>query len=94
VKLEKRVEFERLARLHELLETEYDRQIRNQSRSDLLVGRNWRLARYVVGDVVGQWERDSLLDEIGQRHFRKEGEGVWDNTRGRDRLGWMDGGGR
>jgi hypothetical protein len=29
-----------------------------------------------VGDVVGQWERDGLFDEIGQRHCRKERGGA------------------
>ena len=53
MKLEEPVELERLTRLHELLKAKNDRQIRNQCRSDLLVGRNWRLARYVVGEVVG-----------------------------------------
>ena len=53
MKLEERVEFERLTRLHKLLEAENDCQVGNQGGSDGLVGRNWRLARYVVGDVVG-----------------------------------------
>jgi len=74
MKLEEPVELERLARLHELLETKDDRQIRNQGGSDRLVGRNWCLTPYVVGDVVGQWEWDIPFDEIGQQHCRKERE--------------------
>jgi len=81
VKLEERVEFERLARLHELLETENDCQVGNQGGSDGLVGRNWRLARYVVGDVVGQRERNSFFDEIGQRHFGNGRKGARGTTR-------------
>ena len=50
---EESVEFKRFARLHKLLETKDNRQIRNQSCCDRLAGRNWRLARYVVGEVVG-----------------------------------------
>ena len=53
MELEERVELEGFTRLHELSETEDDRQIRNQGRSDGLVGRNRCLARYVVSDVVG-----------------------------------------
>lgn len=64
MKLEERVEFEGLTRLHELLETEDDRQVRHQGRYDRLVGRNWRLVHYVVSDVVGKWERDCLFDEV------------------------------
>ena len=53
MELEECVELEGLTRLHELLEAKYDPQIRHQSGRDRLVGRNGRLARYVVGDVVG-----------------------------------------
>jgi len=91
MKLEERVELERLTRLHELLETKNNCQIRNQGRSDGLVGRNWRLARYVVGEVVGQRKWDILLDEIGQRHFRERKRGcvyVCDNAEGRERPSW------
>lgn len=72
MKLEERVELERLARFHELPETKDDRQVRNQSRSDFLVGRKWCLARYVVGEVVGQRKRDGHFNEIGQRHSGEE----------------------
>ena len=65
MELEEPVELQRLARLHELPETKDDRQIRNQGRPDCLVGRNWRLARYVVSEVVGQCEWDILFDDIG-----------------------------
>lgn len=94
MKLEERIELEGLARLHELLETKYDPQIRHQSSRHRLVGRDGRLARYIVCDVVGERERNCLFDEICQRHFRKEREGVQDNTEGRDRVGWRDEGGR
>jgi len=53
MKLKERVEFEGLTRLHELLESKNNRQIRNQGGSDGLGGRNWRLALYIVGDIVG-----------------------------------------
>ena len=94
MKLEERVELERLTRLHELLEAKDDRQIRNQGRSDRLVGRNWRLACYVVGDVVGQREWDILLDKIGQRHYRRRECACEGQRRRREMVGWRDGGGR
>lgn len=53
MQLKEGVELERLTCLHELPETKDDGQIRNQGRSDGLVGRNWRLTGYVVSDVVG-----------------------------------------
>lgn len=53
MQLEEHVEFKRLARLHKLLETKDDGQVRNQGSGNGLVGGNWRLARYVVSDVVG-----------------------------------------
>jgi len=53
MELEECIELERLARLHEFLNAEDNCQVRNQGRCNCLVGRNWRLARYVVGDVVG-----------------------------------------
>jgi len=86
MKLEEPVELERLARLHELLEAENDRQIRNQRRSDLLVSRNWRLAHYVVSEVVGQRERNILFDEIGQRHLGR-GRGCVRQHRGKRKGG-------
>ena len=90
MELEEPVELERLTRLHELLKPKDYRQIRNQGSSDCLVGRNWRLALYVVGDVVGQREWDILFDKIGQRHSRKEREGVYRTTPNEEK-GWVGG---
>ena len=53
MKLEEPIEPERLTRLHELLGAKDDCQVRNQGGCDCLVGRNGRLARNIVGDVVG-----------------------------------------
>ena len=74
MKLEEPIKLERLARLHELLETKDYCQVRDQRRSDCFISRNRSLARYVVGYVVRECEGSIPFDEIGQRHFRKRGK--------------------